>query len=569
VAVLIAVAGTIDPALALRRPVPLPVEIRVPAAHDPDYAEASRVKRDVLAQLGAAVTTVSPDHPRAIVAIGNTHVHVPAGTPLFAISMPQRSPSVSILNAFAPEGAAGQEMSVALSLVAKGMKGRKTDVTLRNGSMRLGSIEHQWTRDDEVLDARVPVSPGTPGLSIVRVSVRTAGAASAEVDVPVFSRARQFRVFIYEPRPSWAASFVRQAIEAHQIFQVVGAARTSRGAATVTSEALASLTSSQLDEADAVIVSGLDALSTADEAQLHRFVTVRGGALVLVPDAAPPERLRESLQLPQLEELLLERSTAIGTGPGKMRASELLLPRANGSDLHALANVRHGPAERPVVFAVYRGNGQVIFSGALDAWRFRGAEDSAFATFWQSVIADAAGSAAPRVSVDLDPMLARPGQEVRLRGNVRETEWTRTDDGFRLPAVSGALIAASGGTTPVRLWPGKAAGEYIARFAAPQPGMYVVQLTANGRTHDGVLAVRHNASTVLPDRAPALALLAKSSGGALMPSTDLEQMVEKLRAMDRPVVERRVRPVRSAWWIVSFAGVLSAEWGLRRRRGQR
>ena len=175
-----------------------------------------------------------------------------------------------------------------------------------------------------------------------------------------------------------------------------------------------------------------------------RFVTERGGALILVPDAAVPERLRALFELPRLEPALLERPVPVLIDQTRILASELLFVAAEDRSVKPIARVKHGSAERTAIFAAYRGNGQVVVSGALDAWRFRGAPETSFAALWQGLIADAAGSAVPRVSVEVEPMLTRPGEEVTLRVRVRETEWVKSADHFQLPAVSASVASASG-----------------------------------------------------------------------------------------------------------------------------
>jgi hypothetical protein len=282
-----------------------------------------------------------------------------------------------------------------------------------------------------------------------------------------------------------------------------------------------------------------------------------------------PERLQTLFQLPSLEQALLERPVPVNTPEAKLLASELLLVPMADRNVRTVARVSHGTAERTVIFAAYRGAGQVMVSGALDAWRFRDAAQSAFAPVWQALIADAAGSAVPRVSVDIEPMLARPGENVTLRIAVRETEWVKSASRVRLPAVAATLVSSSGSRTPVRLWPGTAAGEYLARFSAPPQGTYDVRIVAGGRTYDRTLAVRDDASTVRPDRTAALTFLAQSSGGAVIPATDLDDVVARLRRLEQPVAPRRIRPMQSAWWMVPFSALLGLEWTLRRRRGQR
>ena len=165
-------------------------------------------------------------------------------------------------------------------------------------------------------------------------------------------------------------------------------------------------------------------------------------------------------------------------------------------------------------------------------------------------------------------MLTRPGEEVTLRVRVRQIEWAKAGDRFQLPAVSASVASTSGSLTPMRLWPGTAAGEYLARFAAPAEGSYDVRVVAGGRTYDRALVVRDDALTVPRDQTAALEFAARSSGGVVVPSTDLDRVTARLRLLDRPVEARRTRPMQSAWWMVPFCGLLGLEWTLRRHKGK-
>ena len=130
------------------------------------------------------------------------------------------------------------------------------------------------------------------------------------------------------------------------------------------------------------------------------------------------------------------------------------------------------------------------------------------------------------------------------------------------------MVALSGTQAPVRLWPGTRAGEYLAHFPAPADGKYDVRVTAGGAQADGVLVVDGSARTPAVDRSAALRFLAESTGGVAVSPNEMPDVVSRLRSIDRPVIERRVHPMRSSWWIVPFAGLLAGEWTLRRRRGQ-
>ena len=155
-ALVIAIAGVVDPAFALRRPAAVPVVIHLPPAHDQESAEASRIKRELMSLLDGMVKVDSGDDPRAVVAIGNGAVDAAAGAPLFSISIPRRSPSVRVVNAPTMHVLAGQQSTVGVSFHATGMIGRKTDFMLLSGSARIGHLQHAWTQGRG--DVRSPVS---------------------------------------------------------------------------------------------------------------------------------------------------------------------------------------------------------------------------------------------------------------------------------------------------------------------------------------------------------------------------------------------------------------------------
>ena len=569
VAVLIALAGVIDPVVAVTRRQPLPIEIRLPDSDSSDFSEATRLRDELIGLTGPSVNPGRGERPLAVVAIGNAAVDPDLRAPLFAVALTPRDPAVRLLEASVVVANRGQQVQVRATARAPGARGRSSEFVLSSGDARLGRLEHTWSRDDETFEIGFTYLPASVGISRLRVSAITEGATQAAVDVPVVVQDRRLRVLVFEPRPAWAATFIRQALEGHAVFQPSGLARTSRGIATHTAGVPAALTSAALDEVDAVVVTGLEALSRADQEELQRFVGIRGGTLILAPDGRIPEHVRDAFALPALEEVLLERSIEVELEQSKVRASELLLAPAGQSMIRAIATIEQGSSRRTTAFAVSRGRGQVVVWGALDAWRFRSSGPAGFARAWQALAADAAMAAAPRIGVEIDPPLVRPGDDVSVRVTVRETEWTRGAAGVELPPVSATLIPASGLPIDLRLWPAATPGSYAGRFAAPRAGDYLVRVTSGQVSADARFEV--NAAAVLPqrDRTRALQLLAEISGGGVVGQSELPSVAEKLRSIERPNAKETVHPMRTAWWIVPFTALLGGEWIARRRRGLR
>ena len=80
--------------------------------------------------------------------------------------------------------------------------------------------------------------------------------------------------------------------------------------------------------------------------------------------------------------------------------------------------------------------------------------------------------------------------------------------------------------------------------------------------------VEDAAASVTPDHSASLIALARASGGGEF-DAGLDGLIERLHQMDLPVMNNRVHPMRSGWWILPFAGLLAAEWTIRRRKGLR
>ncbi len=219
------------------------------------------------------------------------------------------------------------------------------------------------------------------------------------------------------------------------------------------------------------------------------------------------------------------------------------------------------------------GAGRVLFSGAMDAWRFRAASDDGFARFWRARIAEGASAAPGRLEVSVAPGVPRPGQTVTIRARLRPTEFEQGAPGrTQLPAVRARLVGPDGAAQVIRLWPTAEPGALEGRFEAPAAGQYDLQVsTATGATVDEVISVvagaRHPPAAA-EDTDAAGRLVATATGGVAVSTADLAPLERHLRSLTSREVERTVRPGRSWLLVIAFAALLSAEWTIRRRRGR-
>ena len=580
-AIAIAVAGVVDPAIARRAAAPRAVDILMPRESDPDHGYAVRVRERVAAALDGRAVLDGGHAPDALIAIGPAVPPDVPGVPLFTVPL-VATPSLSIHRAHAPAGLHGQSAPVAVTLRGIGLAGRTTSVVLSRSGTAVDRITHHWKADDERFETRLGFVPAAPGLHRVRVRASTSGLDDPAIaDVAVVIRDRRLRVLAYEPRPSWPLAFVRRSLEVDPLFDVVATVRTTTRSATRGAGAPPSLSALQADRFDAILAGAPEALTDADARALDTFVSRRGGTLILLPDRPFTEPLLRRFGLPAFDEVVLERPLTVQPPGPLLRASELLLPRPAGNGFETVRVVRHGDRDRAVMISVLRGEGRVIVSGALDAWRYRADPDASFDRFWRGLVADAAAAAPPRLAVTIQPAIARPGDDLTVSVTLRPSELTAERGVIEVPAVEAELHATGGNvrkdpgilgpsdprTLGIRLWPDVTAGVYTARLRAPRAGEYALSVRAASTSADAPLLVADDVVHPASAGSRAATWAAVTSGGAVV--TDVEDLARRITALDASESERRTRPMRSPWWIVPFAGLLCAEWALRRHGGER
>ena len=218
---------------------------------------------------------------------------------------------------------------------------------------------------------RVRLKPDTTEATAVEHIPVASGFSRTLADVVVDVRREPMRVEFYDPRPSWATTFVRRALEADPRFQVATLSFTSRGVSAQTGGAVP-LGDPRLDAFDVVIVGGLDRLSAADAHALDRFMRERGGAVVVVPDqridAGPARDFLRSLSGaicpdasagPDGTPARTTGDADVGAPAASLQASELLVMRAllPGSDVIARLPGSDPARALPVIVSMPRGDG--------------------------------------------------------------------------------------------------------------------------------------------------------------------------------------------------------------------
>jgi hypothetical protein len=252
-----------------------------------------------------------------------------------------------------------------------------------------------------------------------------------------------------------------------------------------------------------------------------------------------------------------------------MKSTELALPRDPGAGATVLASVRLRDRARPAIVSWPLGAGRLVFSGALDAWRYRADDEEAFGKFWTGLVANLARSAPRVVEVTVDPALAVPGERVIVRAAVRQTEWKTEGDRIELPAISAALVAADGASESIRLWPSAERGQFEGSVIVQRAGRFDLRVSSGGVSADTPLLVAQDVRKVRGVDEERAHVVARATGGVIVSASDLGPLDNQLRALRSSEEPITVRPMRSGWWIVAFAACLCAEWAMRRKQGLR
>ena len=456
--------------------------------------------------------------------------------------------------------------SMAVTIRARGLSGQSSTVVLEDGQVELARTEHRWS-GTETATIHLPYLALTAGARRLTIRVEPARGERRlfdnRVDVLAMAEAREGRIAVIEPRPSWPAGFVRRQLENEPAFRVASILRTATDVATHAGESPRGVTLDQLVPFDVVIAGAPEELRAAEVDALRQFAEVRGGTVVLLPDRRPTGAYTGLLPGTTTEQLLTEPRML---EPAGIPASEIVsIPITAG--VRPLASLNGAP----VVFSWPLGAGRVIFSGALDGWRYRGDPRSRAHEFWRDAIMTAALAAPPRVRLETEPAVVRSGRTARIVARVRPTELVAaegdtTGGSF---AIEAHVTNPSGHDDIVRLHPTMERGTLEGSVATSLPGVYAVTVTlASGARSQTTFATYDDAFTLAgSDRA--FEGVPELTGGVVAASADLSPLVRHLSDIARPARREAVHPMRSAWWMAVFAAALCAEWTLRRRSGLR
>ena len=565
-AILIAFAGLADPVVSINR-VPRPAVTIVTAVAGDDagsraaLAKSIRGDAELTERLPAGVRLPCvQDRPCIVIADGSVEFDLPsdrhAMTSLVRV-LPRGGPNVAVssveVGARQHSAAAG---SIRVHLTGIAVNGRKTDVRVMDGAVVVGSATHAWSADG-VVSIDVAWWPIADGVRVLRIEAIAAddevSTADNGVEAAVTVHGDRVRVLFNEPRPSWTSTFVRRALEDDPRFAVESRARL--GPLLTAGTPAARLDTAALQSAGVVIVGAPDALGPSEVALLDRYVRVRGGTLLLLPDRAPAGAA--SSLFPGI---WTEHLTAVAEEVGPLKATEILR-RSNTEVTDVVLGASSG---MPAIVMSPAGNGRVLVSGAMDAWRHRGTNGNGFDRFFRGVLAEL-GQPRGELTIDMPASLVTAGSTVPFQVRSRRMQPAATE------TILATVLCGGGATGTVRVWPTGEPGGYAGEFPAATVGTCRLDVSvADGPSSSAGVAV---VTAPRRDRAAALLSLerlAVATGGVAVVAGEEQQVGDRIRAQERPAAARTVvRPMQSPWWILPFAICLAGEWWLRRRDGLR
>lgn len=456
------------------------------------------------------------------------------------------------------------------------------------------ALQHDGVLVDRVIDSAsgdrarvhraltfVPTQPGTVWLRVLASHGARSDTATADVLVAVTDT--PLSVLVFDPRPSYQSTFVRRALERDARLRITSRTVTSRNISTSVGLAPSRLdNAAELSRFDAIVVGAPDALTERDVAGLERFLRERGGSVILLLDVrtrGPYERLTGVREWRYRDVDRGTRIVPVNGDTASLRASLQYAPAVLPDGATVLARAHRTAADSgdlaegdPLLWATSVGVGRLVVSGALDAWRYRDRDVSAFDRVWQQLVVEAAAIAVPPVSLTLEHSVLAPNEKTVANVSVRAASLRASTTGATTTRVSAELEAGDVNSvvrSPISLWPSGQPGELQGIVRAPsEAGLARLVISADGHRSETPILVTPSPQRAAPDRRAVLAAWVAAQGGQLARASELEAfprtLAESLQARERSV---RWHPMRSLWWLLPFALALSAEWWLRRRGG--
>lgn len=573
-AIVIAVVAAVDPSVSTpRRDRP---QLSVVVA---DSARDDALFRSVVSQSQANFDVV----PGALTSAAGT-VYIGDRVPSHDAAQAMASPVVvvtpfsagahlELAHITAPARAAMESrIPISAQLHARGIASSQwARVQLRLGTRVVAGSRVALTRDGTVPVA-LSIAPTTAQPTVVTLvafienAARTA-ADTARHDVLVNVQSARRTVLFFDRRPSWMSTFVRRALERDPRFAVTSRIVTSMTSkTTVTRDAgrapadLAALAANE--PFDAVVTGAPDALTARDVDALRALLRDRGASVLLLADhaAAGPADALIGANGWRLQARRTPATLSASDTSQHLAAASIGISATLPADAQVIASLPDS-GKRAVIWRQPIGLGTLVVSGAFDAWRYRDPAQSTFDATWRDLIDDAIARRLAPLELQLSSSIATPREPLTVSVTVRE------------PSADSDFVAvvrpANDTITLHRTADGQFGGQRLAPATSGTYRVVVHRRTARGTDSvSAPLVVANRVSRDGDQDAELLSTWAASRGGTVVASEPLTSLADELtRRVAPPARLTPWHPMRSPWWIVPFALLLSVEWWQRRKHG--
>jgi uncharacterized membrane protein len=514
---------------------------------------------------------------------------------------------------------AGSRLSATVKFQQYGYAGARSSLTVRDGARVLSKRDVALPPDGRVQTETLLFNVGPAGPKTLSFSVEPVGGethrANNTLTRLVSAEQEPRRILYFEGEPRWEYKFIRRAAEDDPMIQLASMLRTTenkiyrQGVGNPQELAEGFPTRAQdLFEYQALIIGSVDAgYFTPTQQQLIRdFVDRRGGGLLLLggrqsladgvwggSEVAPalPVILPEGKQtfhrdpatvsltpagvdsvitrLVDDEETNIERWKKL---PYLMDYQDPGKPKPGAT---VLAQMRGGEREMPLLVTENFGRGRTAVLATGGTWRWQMSlplNDKSHDLFWQQLLRWLVSGTRGRVIASVPKVTLLDDSRTEITAEVRDKDYHSAADA----RVTARMIGPGGFAAALELSPVPTApGHFQAAWSAPEPGLYVAELTARRgseeigsdvvtfQRQDGVAESFHTEQ----NRA-LLETLATSTGGRYLRPGQLADIAREIPYSQAGITMQQIK----ALWNMPFAFLLilslrAGEWVLRRMWG--
>lgn len=519
----------------------------------------------------------------------------------------------------------GTSVTAEVRLTQRGLGGRKVQLQVEDAGRVLSSQEVTLPADGESGAARLHITASEAGPRTLRFRVAPQdGEAIAEnnqQDVPIEVVDRREKILYFEGEPRFELKFIRRAVAEDKNLQVVCLQRTSQNKFlrldVDDAEELAGgfpKTREELFRYRGLVLGSVEAsFFTADQLRMiSEFVGQRGGGLLtlggrhsfaeggyaptplsdvlpVVLDAPrdPSQAFFAEMKVEPTPFGMTHGVTQLAASEEESAARWKRLPplstlnpirRTKPGAVSLLLGRGDGLPGPQVVLAYQRyGAGKSLAFTVDDSWLWQmhadmPLEDMTHENLWRQLLRWLVSGVPGPVTVSASPSRTAPGAPVTLTATVTDGAYLKVDDA----RVVAHVKEPSGAERDLPLeWAVGKDGEYSAPLVPRDKGLYEIRVeatragatlgTAEAQVQSGLLDAEFFGAEM---RRPLLEQLARETGGRFYTARTVASLPADIRYGGGGATVQEEKPLWDMPALyLAIVGLVSAEWGYRKRRG--